>query len=57
MRAVNVSLSARMDRLTSQNDAIPGAVSDVGQRVARLESHGEQPGASGQNGTRVASSP
>jgi transcription antitermination factor NusA-like protein len=38
--AVNDSLSTRMDRLESQNDAILGAVSDLGQRVARLESHG-----------------
>ena len=33
-------LAARMTRLEAQNDAIIGAVGDLGQRVARLESHG-----------------
>lgn len=33
-------LSARMDRVEVQNDAILGAVSDLGQRVARLEARG-----------------
>ena len=33
------TLGGRMDRLGAQNDAILGAVSDLGQRVARLEGH------------------
>ena len=33
------TLGGRMDRLAAQNDAILGAVSDLGQRVARLEGH------------------
>jgi hypothetical protein len=33
-------LGTRMERLETQNHAILGAVSDLGQRVARLESHG-----------------
>jgi hypothetical protein len=33
-------VSARMSRLEVQNDAITGAVGDLGQRVARLQSHG-----------------
>jgi predicted nuclease with TOPRIM domain len=32
-------LDGRMDRVEAQNDAILGAVSDMGQRVARLEGH------------------
>ena len=32
-------LDGRMDRLEAQNDAILGAVSDLGQRLARLEGH------------------
>ena len=34
---VATSLGSRLDRLEGQNDAIPGAVSDLGQRVAQLE--------------------
>ena len=33
------TLGRRFDRLEAQNDAILGAVSDLGQRVARLEGH------------------
>ena len=33
-------LAARMGRLESQNDAILGAVGDLGQRVAHLEARG-----------------
>jgi hypothetical protein len=34
------TLGARIDRLESQNDAILGAVGDLGQRVAHLEARG-----------------
>ena len=34
---LGTSLGARIERLESQNDAILGAVGDLGQRVARLE--------------------
>ncbi len=33
---VGASLGSRIDRLESQNDAILGAVGDLGQRVAHL---------------------
>lgn len=32
-------LTSRLTRLETQNDAIIGAIGDLGQRVARLESH------------------
>ncbi len=34
---MGAALGARMDRLEAQNDAIVGAVGDLGQRVAHLE--------------------
>lgn len=37
---VSTALSALMERLESQNDAILGAIGDLGQRVARLEARG-----------------
>ncbi len=34
---MGAAIGARMDRLEAQNDAIVGAVGDLGQRVAHLE--------------------
>jgi hypothetical protein len=37
---MGASLGARIARVESQNDAILGAVTDLGHRVARLEARG-----------------
>ena len=37
---MGAALGSRMDRLESQNDAIMGAVGDLGQRVAQLGARG-----------------
>ena len=37
---MGASLGSRIERLESQNDAILGAVGDLGQRLAQLEARG-----------------
>lgn len=37
---MGADLGARMSRLEAQNDAIIGAVGDLGQRVAHLDARG-----------------